>query len=78
MRIQYFIPLACALLFGCYADKGINPSGKYPKTMSSSQTVKELPKCNASAEGLAVTYDHFFEKKVYVCADNVWIFLRDE
>ena len=78
MRKQYFIFLACALMLGCYSDNGINPSGKYPKTMSSRETVKELPKCDASSEGLAVTYDHFFEKKVYVCADNVWIFLRDE
>jgi len=78
MNFKYLLSMACLVLMGCYADSGVNPSEKYPKNLQTSFKVsaQNLPACDASLEGKAAAINSFFYE-VYVCSENVWIYLRN-
>lgn len=80
MKVQHFIPIVCSMLIACHTDSGVNPSEKYSKDAPVSYKVqdpKDLPACDDGREGAVFCVDSYGTDYVVVCAEKVWISLRE-
>ena len=77
MKSLYKIFFSSLLLWGCYSDKGYEPSTDYTNVAASYRVYyrTDLPLCTKSREG--VVYYIEYSQVNYACSDGIWVYTKD-